>query len=355
VTGESLGLLIEEQRTNLFVRSEEFNTASWTKQSLTITANNATAPSGDTTADLLTVLGGSLVTPQCFQTATTTAALTTFSAYIKTGNHRYFQVRFGIGSVALGLGYANFDVGGSGAVGDIGAGLSSASITAVGNGWFRCVITGTTLAASGNQGVFVVSGLNAPSAQTWTPSETITGYIWGAQLEAGAFPTSYIPTVASQVTRSADAASMTGANFSSWYTGGAGTMYSESAVYAAAVKSQGVWDLLGGATSTSLRSPQSTDPRLRAFVGGTFSGFGAGPAITNNVFIKATVAWQGLSGRLQSGGTGVDVAAVANLDATQLLIGSLINSGSNSLNGTIKKLAFYPARLTNAELQGLTS
>jgi hypothetical protein len=50
-------------------------------------------------------------------------------------------------------------------------------------------------------------------------------YIWGAQLEAGAFPTSYIKTEASQVTRSADSASMTGTNFSEWYRQDEGTVY----------------------------------------------------------------------------------------------------------------------------------
>jgi hypothetical protein len=199
----------------------------------------------------------------------------------------------------------------------------------------------------------VVQGSGTVSSYTGDGFSGI--YIWGAQLEAGAFPTSYIATVAAQVTRSADAAVMTGANFSSWYSGGQGTVYSESAVYAAAAKTQCVWDLSGGATSTSLRSPQATVARLRALVGGTFSGGATGAPIANNTFIKATVAWQGLSGRLQSGATGEDVTGAANLDATQFIVGGLSAAGSTALNGTIKKLAFYPARLTNAELQGLTS
>jgi hypothetical protein len=223
--------------------------------------------------------------------------------------------------------------------------------TPVGNGWWRVAIA----FAADATGLIVRYGIASNSTTNNYTGDGFSGiYIWGAQLEAGAFPTSYIPTVASQVTRSADAASMTGANFSSWYAGGAGTVYSESAVYAAAVKTQGVWELSGGATTTSLRSPQTTTARLRAAVGGTFSGGATGAIISNNTFIKATVAWQGLSGRLQSGATGEDVTGVANLDATQFIVGGIGTAGSNALNGTIKKLAFYPVKLTAAELQALT-
>jgi len=354
ITGESLGLLIEEQRTNLLLRSEEFDDAAWLKVASTITANTIVAPDGTLTGDKIvedTAASAHGINAATAPT-TTIGAVQTISIYAKKAERNFLQILFTTSHVT-GNPRANYDLN-TGTLGTVDSGIS-AQIVSVGNDWYRCVAT-VTAALTGLRPFFnLVTSSSAARNESYTGNGFSGIYIWGAQLEAGAFPTSYIPTVASQVTRSADAASMTGANFSSWYAGGQGTVYSESAVYAAAVKTQGVWDLLGGATSTSLRSPQSTDPRLRAFVGGTFSGFGAGPAITNNVFIKATVAWQGLSGRLQSGGTGVDVAAVANLDATQLLIGSLINSGSNSLNGTIKKLAFYPARLTNAELQGLTS
>jgi hypothetical protein len=148
---------------------------------------------------------------------------------------------------------------------------------------------------------------------------------------------------------------MTGTNFSSWFSNSQGTVYSESAVYAAAVKTQGVWELSGGTTTTSLRSPQLTVDRLRAVVGGTFSGAGTGAVISNNTFIKAAVAWQGLSGRLQSGSTGEDVTGAVNLDATQLIIGGLGSAGSTPLNGTIRRITYYAVRATNAQLQALTA
>ena len=54
--------------------------------------------------------------------------------------------------------------------------------------------------------------------------------IWGVQLETGSFPTSYIPTKGSTVTRNADEASITGTNFSSWYNQSEGTIFSESQI-----------------------------------------------------------------------------------------------------------------------------
>ena len=347
ITGESLGLEIEEQRTNLLLRSEEFDNASWSKTRSSITSNAIVALNGALTGDKL-VENTDNNTHFINQTVTLVNATTyTYSVYAKAGERVWLvmDAHDGASNQKTFFNLSNGTVG-------VSAAGNTASITLVGNGWYRCVITrisaGTTAFPRFGTGT-------ADNQESYTGDGYSGLYLWGAQLEAGAFATSYIPTIASQVTRSTDAASMTGTNFSSWYRGGAGTMYSESAVYATTIKTQGVWDLLGGATSTSLRSPQSTDPKLRAFVGGTFSGFGAGSAITNNTPIKAVVAWQGLSGRLQSGNASVDVTAVANLDATQLLIGALINANSNSLNGTLKKLAFYPARLTNAELEGLTT
>jgi hypothetical protein len=363
VTLAPKGLLIEEQRTNLLLQSEAFDSASWTKNNVTITANNATAPSGDTTADLWTVLGGSLVTPQCFQAATTTAAVTTFSVYIKTGNHRYFQVRFGAGSVAGGSGYANFDVGGSGAIGDIGGGLSSASITAVGNGWFRCVITGTTLAASGNQGVFVVSGPNAPSAQSWTPSEAVTGYVWGAQIEAGAFPTSYIPTTTATATRAPDVAVMTGANFSNWYNQTEGTLFIDA--QPGPIASGTFPRLLHAANEDNSNRIQMLRYNINTpRVGVVISN------VTQAAFDTPNTWASGVVGKMAFAVKQADFAAVfaagtvatatsGNMPTlTRLNIGSEHVSGGGAvsfINGHIRRLAFFPPRLSKAELQGITA
>ena len=171
------------------------------------------------------------------------------------------------------------------------------------------------------------------------------------QLELGAFATSVIPTSTVALTRAADVASVN--TLSPWYNAAEGTVYAESAVFNVTTQTQLVWQLVGGANSTSLRSPQTTGARLRATVGNTFSGAATGASIINNTFIKSAVAWQGLSGRLQSGAVGEDITAATTVTGTQLNIGNL--AGGSYLNGYISRLTYYPRRLTNAQLQAITS
>ena len=171
------------------------------------------------------------------------------------------------------------------------------------------------------------------------------------QMEQGAFATSVIPTSTVAVTRSADVASVN--TLSPWYNQSEGTVYAESAVFSVNTQTQLVWQVLGGADSTSLRSPQGTGARLRATVGNTFSGASTGPTITNNTPIKSAVAWQGLSGRLQSGAIGEDITAATTVSATQLNIGNL--AGGSFLNGYLRRIDYYPRRLSNADLQAITT
>ena len=108
---------------------------------------------------------------------------------------------------------------------------TGASIVSVGNGWYLCIGT-VTVNTTGSTGINF--SINNGSTNSYTGDGYSGIYLWGAQLEAGAFPTSYIPTTSASVTRNADVASMTGTNFSSWYRQDAGCFYAEYApVYTA--------------------------------------------------------------------------------------------------------------------------
>lgn len=346
ITGESLGLLIEEQRTNLLLRSEEFDNAAWTKISTTITANTIVAPDGTLTGDKLASSTVSVASHQDYQIGITitNAATYTWSVYMKQGEYAWGIVN--AYSATDSRTYFNLATG---TVGTVAAG-STATITPVGNGWYRCSVTRTSAASTGGLSIEMTNADNVPSFAAIVGNGI---YIWGAQLEAGAFATSYIPTVASQVTRAADSASMTGTNFSSWYNQSEGTLYAEYATTNTGTPR--VWTISDNTTSNQAW----VQTNLTAFT--VFSVYTAGIYVAqigsaaSSSKAAATLKTNDFA-VVNAGGTiYVDTSgAIANY--TKFSIGSRFDDVNGSqLNGTIKKLAYYPRRITNTQLQALTS
>ena len=360
-TGESLGLLIEEQRTNLVTYSEQFDNAVWTKTNSTITANTIVAPDGTLTGDKL-VENTANSTHQLATAATSSATSATFSFYAKPAERSEIIVQCYTSPANTG-GTVQFNLLSKTVVSQtvISTGtVSGASITDVGDGWVRCVVSVTGTSSTNLVGViYLVSGTN-----TYTGNGYSGIYIWGAQLEAGSFPASYIKTEASQVTRAADAASMTGANFSSWYRQDEGTVYSEWN----SAGSQGNGNLIAYSISdntfdnsqhlivaTSGASNQ-TSFSVRSSATTSASTVIAG-AYTNYSYRKTATTYQvnNFAAAANGGAVVTDTSGNAPYAVNRLYIGASWVGSSNFLNGTIRKLAFYPARLTNAQLQGLTS
>jgi hypothetical protein len=222
-TGESLGLLVEEQRTNLLLRSEEFDNASWNSAAgaRTVTANNQIAPDGTTTADTITA-DGTNAAHFVSQSATLSAVPYAYSVFAKAGTNNFLQLR--VFSLFGGM-FANFDLA-TGVVGTVGVVLGATPtslIQAYPNGWYRCTMVFTPTAMTSSVGAYIVGSASATGGQTNSLSTSI--YLWGADLQAEAFPTSYIPTTTAAVTRSADVASIIGSAFSSWYRQDEGTIF----------------------------------------------------------------------------------------------------------------------------------
>ena len=209
----SKGLLVEEQRTNSVQWSEDFSNATWSKLRTSISANAFASPDGNTTADKLVEDSSASNTHLVLTVSSITASV--FSIYAKaaerswialqksnTGNFCYFNLSSGtVGSA-------------SGATG---------SINSVGNGWYRCTIAVTS--GSSVWDIFLATGDNGAS---YTGNGTSGLYIWGAQLETGTFPTSYIPTTTAAVTRSADVCQITGGDFSSFWNASEGSFVTEA-------------------------------------------------------------------------------------------------------------------------------
>lgn len=200
------GVLIEGARTNLCLQSQTFQTT-WSRVNILAfgsgsTVDAAAAPDVTTTADLITEDTTATTQHRLDQTITVANATAhTFSIYAKA-NGRHIWLRLATSTTVAN---ATFDL----TAGTVAATIAgSATIEALANGWYRCTITGTSDSTTAICRVNLIQTNN--STADYTGNGTSGVYLWGAQLEAASFPSSYIPTTTASVTRAADALSITG-------------------------------------------------------------------------------------------------------------------------------------------------
>ncbi len=199
------GILHEsEARTNLQVHSGDFSNSAWSKSASTVDTSYV-APDGTSTASKLTGAGGAGATGLYDSNPQGTGmSLTCFMKAGSSGVYGWIE-----GIVGGTSPYGVFDLE-SGTV--VHSRQCDASIESVGNGWFRCVLANTTSGIS----FFGAGGSdNTYSSNPWGASSLTQGkfiYVWGAQLEAGSTPSSYIPTGSSTVTRAAETLTVPAAN-----------------------------------------------------------------------------------------------------------------------------------------------
>lgn len=353
VTGECKGLLIEEQRTNLLTYSEEFTQSAWIKTRAAVTANAAIAPDGTLTAGKLVEDTSTNNTHDVSRFITPPSGAITLFCYVKASGRTQVVLESFEGSVPSNPFSAIFDLSTGTVVSSSGL-TTSSSIVAVGNGWYRVSASGTSAGTNTAFTIRLVSG----GTTAYTGDGTSGLYIWGAQLEAGSFPTTYIKTGASQVTRTVDSAVMTGTNFSDWYRQDEGTFVvgfsSPVPSYPAAAHvfsvSSGSGTELGGVFISSMLSTAS-----EYYASGTLQatlGLGVTPA---NTKARVATAYKADDFAASLGGATpiTDTSGVPPMP-NRLHLG-IRYDGTRALNGHVSKLTYYPKRLTNEQLQALTA
>jgi hypothetical protein len=230
--GSCPSILVEPQRTNVNLYSEQFDNAYWTKQATTVTANNTTSPDGTINADKIISTAVNDEHLVYYFEPTLLNQVLTVSLFVKKLNYRYAILRsFTTGAYRTSV----FDLD-NGTI--TSQDLGTSTIKNYGNGWYRISTTFTS-----PLGVFGIQyGFSATTGFTYNGDGTSANYAWGFQTELGSYATSYIPTVASSVTRNADVISKTG--ISSLIGQTEGTIFVEEIYDANVANNGGVDDTL---------------------------------------------------------------------------------------------------------------
>ena len=341
-------LLLEPQRTNLALYSEQFNNAAWTKTldgQVTITANTAVSPDGTTSADKM--IPSAIAGFHCVQQQVSlSAGSASISVFAKAAEYSFLQI-----FDALTTEYVNFNLT-NGTVGSSDTYVGT--IDSLGNGWYRCKATKTVPTGTFSARIGVVTSASAPRGQSFTGNGTNGLFIWGAQLEAS-YATSYIPTLAASATRGADACSKTG--ISSLIGQTEGTLYAEI-VRTTSTATDGFWVGVNAGTVTDWIFFGIEATRARFYVR------------VNNVVVAEIYPTMGVgthkmalgykSGQIVGYIDGVQVfsstATFTLTSLTKFQIGATSPSTDTTLTtAAVKQALLFKTRLTNTELATLTT
>ena len=351
-TGESLGLLIEESRSNLFTSSVP-QEGVWASTNNTLISNSEIAPDGTQRATLIDSDDTASVSHYIILNSPLTTATTyTQTFFVKAGTTRFVQIA---PSTGFELTFANFELRDDGIIGT--STVYGASIQRFPNGWYRIGVTQTSTSTVGGGRMILVLGTALTDARLPQPhTSRLSCYVWGAQLEVGAFPTSYIPTEASTRTRAADNARITGKNFSEWYRQDEGTFFVDAAEPSAFVAYQAYLTLQGASITDEIRiwRLNLTTATFNHLLNNATQGvINLGINTIANKIARSYSLAQGIVGSA-NGGSNVQATLSSTIPVTSLRIGA---RGNNTFYGnrTYKRIAYYPKRLPNSQLQALTS
>jgi hypothetical protein len=352
VTLAARGLLVEEARTNLATYSNTFSDASWAAiGTKNLVANSTVSPDGEVNASTLT--DNSAV---AFQGASKSVTVANDNATYTAS----LYVRKTTGGTSATFGF-NFQLTGGTLVGasprintDTGALLSGSGTVQNAGAYWRLTAT-ITNNTTGNT-TLVLSVFPATAAHgSGTDSSAATGsaVIYGAQMEVGAFATSYIPTIASTVTRSADVATITGSLFSQWYNQSEGAWIASFSPY---VVNFGVVTQISAATNNDrFQLLNDNSGQIAVSTGGVGQGtIDAGTVsagLTNNLSYAYRTNDTAAS---LNGGASVADTTVTLPVVDRLCVGATV-APAGFLCGHIRSIRYVPVRAADFQLQQVTT
>ena len=324
------GLLIEEARTNIVIQSDALNSGAYATSNATVGTNAVVSPDGTQNAETVTsgAVGTGLIFAISALLPVTPATDYTVSFYAKNISATY--VVYGVLKVTPTAAW----------IVDIADSANNYVSQINGSTWTRIKFTFNSGTAT-SINLYVAAEL--PATQSLS--------LWGVQLEAGSFVTSYIPTNGTTVTRNADVAVMTSTNFSSWYTATTGA----AVVWAIPQVVTGTRPLIQFDDTTALKTialrGNATDPELYIVNTTTQAQIDAGTIVANTAY-KLSGAWNtnDCSAAKDGGTVGTDTSATIPAP-TQLRIGS---DGTNYASAWVQKVMYWKQRIINAEVQAFS-
>jgi hypothetical protein len=376
-TGESLGLLVEEARTNLVTYGSSIqnwgNTGSWN----IVSANATTAPDGTITATSIIPNVGQ---PSQMANGIGSNNEKVLSVFAKANGYNHLIiVAQSAPSTSAGV---LFNLTGSGSIVATNYGATGI-IQSLPNGWYRCtMVRSASDAATMNTFILRAANSSTPTDSYWFQSgfagDGTSGiYLWGAQLETGSFPTSYIPTSGATVTRAADVATIQGSNWLNiWNVGGAGnSIFAEGTIaYTTTATGFGgpvMYAMDGDTGGGTAKQWYSYLEANRGPIDGTGGGGGSVELFHGGVTsrgpgtFKSCMTFDVPNDRLKSSWNTVLSAAANNaayfnnmwaLGANPRLTigGKDLGSNRRAWCGCIKRMSIYSVGLPDAQLQALT-
>lgn len=353
VTGAYLGWLIEEQRSNLLLQSANVG-AAWTAARVTLTPFVSTAPDGTSTAgkvieDNTTNSHG---LNQAFSCASGQSY--THSCWVKRAvGTRNAELVVHLTTTVL---RATFDF--DAVTASVASGSGTVGIKSFGSGWYR--IWAAATATGTGTGYFQMYLLKPGStADNYAGDGTSGVYIWGMQVEAGAFPTSYIPTTTSTATRNADVLTVTTSGFG--FNAAEGTLYVGwmSPVSANVSGGNGIvaFDDGSGNNVAGFYLSGGNSPSWQVTSGGSTPFNAAAGTISANTLYKSAGVYKANNWGFYQGGMQVDTSSVASappVGITTLRIGGF-NGGSTVGAKWYRHIAYFPRSMVSADLQLITT
>lgn len=346
---EPRGLLIEEQRTNLAVRASDYSTGWGALTGISLTTGQA-SPDGGSNATRVecTTNGATRIVTQTITVAN--GVVHVFSVFLKKGTTNYGGLAV-TDSGATNQAAWTFDLN-AGAVGQnlVTTIASTAGIMSVGGGWYRCWVM-TTSPGTSIQARIIPT--NSAASLNGAIGDNII--VFGAQVEAGSFATSFIPTVASQVTRSADVATVGGEDFSGFYNPSEGTFVVEYQLDKL-VSSQCLLHVTDIAENNRIR--------IMAYTGGVSRAsikYGGNEVATLDVsgsavgISRVALAYKAGSYGFTRNGAAVvtNFASVIPSGPTEMRIGR--DASGSLINDWIASIRYFPERLPDYVLREMTT